>query len=49
MRNETDKGAVNVGRHRRSCKICAHSKREEIEQGFVTVKAQARGQDAIRR
>jgi Glu-tRNA(Gln) amidotransferase subunit E-like FAD-binding protein len=28
-------GSVNLGRHRRNCKICAHQHREEIEREFI--------------
>jgi hypothetical protein len=28
--------SVSLGRHRRTCKICAHPERFEIEQAFVT-------------
>lgn len=27
--------AVNLGRHKRNCTVCAHEKREEIEREFV--------------
>jgi hypothetical protein len=30
---------VNLGRHKRHCKICSHEKREEIEQDFVAWKS----------
>lgn len=33
MKEETK--AVNLGRHRRYCKICVHSKRKDIEQDFI--------------
>jgi hypothetical protein len=42
MRNETDKGAVNVGRHRRSCTICAHAKCADVEAGFVNWESPAK-------
>jgi len=42
MRNETDKGAVNVGRHRRSCTICAHEKCADVEAGFVNWESPAK-------
>lgn len=38
MRNESGK-ALNLGRHKRYCKICSHEKREEIEQDFVAWKS----------
>ena len=28
-------GPVNLGRHRRNCKICAHQHRDEIEREFI--------------
>lgn len=34
MRNETNK-QVNLGRHKRYCKICSHERRNEIEQDFI--------------
>jgi hypothetical protein len=34
MRNEADK-QVNLERHARCCKVCAHPKRDEIEQRFL--------------
>jgi hypothetical protein len=30
---------VNLGRHKRNCTVCAHAKREEIEQEFVSWKS----------
>ena len=30
---------INLGRHKRYCKICSHEGREEIEQDFVTWKS----------
>jgi hypothetical protein len=38
MRNESGK-ALNLGRHKRCCKICSHEKREEIEQDFIAWKS----------
>jgi len=38
MRNESGK-ALNLGRHKRYCKICSHEKREEIEQDLVAWKS----------
>jgi len=29
-------GAVNLGRHKRNCSICAHQQREEIESDFIS-------------
>ena len=34
MRDHPD-GPVNLGRHRRNCKICAHQHRDEIEREFI--------------
>jgi hypothetical protein len=33
--------SVNLGRHSKNCKICSHSKREEIEQEFVSWRSPA--------
>lgn len=38
MRNLSDK-AVNLGRHRRYCKICSHKRRDEIERDFISWKS----------
>ena len=27
--------SVNLGRHKRCCKVCSHEKRDEIEQDFI--------------
>lgn len=32
--NQSEK-PVNLGRHRRSCSVCAHARREEIEGDFI--------------
>jgi len=43
--SERPDGSVNLGRHRRNCKICAHQRRDEIEREFINwtgVKAIAR-------
>jgi hypothetical protein len=40
MKSKTDK-LVNLGRHKRFCIICAHEKRDEIEQDFVAWKSPA--------
>jgi hypothetical protein len=31
--------SVNLGRHRRYCKICSHERRDEIEQDFIAWKS----------
>jgi len=33
--SERPDGPVNLGRHRRNCKICAHQHRDEIEREFI--------------
>lgn len=38
MKNQTDR-AVNLGRHRRYCKVCSHPKRDEIEADFIAWKS----------
>ena len=38
-RERHDRKPVNLGRHKRCCKICAHAQRKEIEEDFVAWKS----------
>jgi len=35
------KSAVSLGRHKRTCSVCHHEKREEIESGFIAWRSPA--------
>ena len=35
------KSAVSLGRHKRTCSVCRHDKREEIESGFLAWRSPA--------
>jgi hypothetical protein len=34
-KHQTSASTVNKGRHQHQCRICSHSKRDEIEQAFI--------------
>jgi hypothetical protein len=41
MKHDQSSNSPSVGRHSKNCKICSHSKREEIEQDFVNWRSPA--------
>lgn len=33
--SSSERGTLNVGRHKRNCSVCGHSQRDEIESAFI--------------